>query len=68
MPGVAFDALGHRMGYGAGYYDKLLTEAHTRPLRVAAAFDCQVVEEVPSGPRDQRVHLLFTESRQWRIQ
>lgn len=61
VPGVAFDRSGHRLGYGAGYYDKLLASTARKPVRVAAAFDCQVVGEVPAGPHDQPFHLLVTQ-------
>lgn len=61
MPGLAFDRSGNRLGYGAGYYDRLLASALRKPLRVAAAFDCQVVDAVPTGPADQPFHLLITE-------
>jgi 5-formyltetrahydrofolate cyclo-ligase len=64
MPGLAFDRKGNRLGYGAGYYDRLLAGNSTRrPLRVAAAFDCQLVDALPAGPADQPVHLLVTESQ-----
>ena len=63
MPGVAFDLKGNRLGYGAGFYDKLLAHADARPTRVAATFDCQLVDAVPTDAHDQRVHVLITESR-----
>lgn len=60
MPGLAFDRAGNRLGYGAGYYDRLLSSAAGRAWRVAAAFDCQVVDAVPIGPDDQPIHALIT--------
>ena len=68
MPGLAFDRAGNRLGYGAGYYDRLLAPvAHHKPVRVAAAFDCQVVDAVPVGPADQPFDMLVTESLMLRI-
>ena len=62
MPGVAFDRFGNRLGYGRGYYDKLLSTADPALTRVAAAFSCQMVEAVPVGPTDQRIDCIITES------
>lgn len=41
MPLVAFDHKGHRLGMGKGFYDRYLSGADERPLRVGLAFDCQ---------------------------
>ena len=62
MPGVAFDRFGNRLGYGRGYYDKLLSIADPALTRVAAAFSCQIVEAVPVGPTDQRIDCIITEN------
>ena len=64
VPGLVFDPEGGRLGYGAGYYDRLLGAwpAPLPPL-VSAAFDVQVVPSVPVLATDHRVDLVVTESR-----
>jgi 5,10-methenyltetrahydrofolate synthetase len=61
LPGVAFDRSGGRLGYGAGFYDRLLGSMRPDCIRVAAAFSIQVVPAVPLEPHDQRVQRLVTE-------
>lgn len=61
LPGVAFDPAGGRLGYGAGFYDRLLGRIRGDCLRVAAAFSIQVIPQVPLEAHDQRYHLLVTE-------
>jgi 5-formyltetrahydrofolate cyclo-ligase len=63
VPGVAFDLDGRRLGYGGGYYDRLLAALPARTVRVAGAYDLQVVREVPSARHDLVVDTLATESR-----
>lgn len=63
LPGVAFDVNGHRLGYGAGYYDKLLEIEADRPFLVALAFELQIVEFIPVGSHDVRVDMIITENR-----
>jgi 5-formyltetrahydrofolate cyclo-ligase len=63
VPGVAFDADGGRTGHGAGYYDRLLGRCSADAARVAAAFEVQLVDEVPWEPHDQRVDWVVTEQR-----
>ena len=62
LPGVAFDLRGGRLGYGAGFYDRLLPALRPGCLRVAAAFSIQVVPRVPLEAHDQRVQCLVTEA------
>lgn len=60
LPGLAFDRHGGRLGYGGGFYDRLLPQLP--PLkRVAAAFQCQIVDAVPRGPHDVSMDLVITE-------
>ena len=61
VPGVAFTAKGERLGYGGGYYDRLLAGVRPQACRAAGAFSLQMVEDLPTGDHDQRVHLIVTE-------
>lgn len=63
LPGVAFDIQGHRLGYGAGYYDRLLGNAERRPFLVGLAFEMQIVDEIPIGNHDVRMDKIITENR-----
>lgn len=63
VPGVAFDVTGRRLGYGGGFYDRLLALLAAHVQRVAGAFDLQVVPAVPAAPHDLVVDLIVTESR-----
>ena len=62
VPGVAFDVRGARLGYGGGFYDKLLAGCSgPGPFLVAAAFGLQMVDEVPLEEHDVRMNLIVTE-------
>lgn len=60
VPGVAFDRAGHRLGYGKGYYDRLLSKRASHTLAFAISFDEQVVEQVPVTEYDQKIDQLVT--------
>ena len=55
IPGMAFDAAGHRLGRGRGYYDRFLAE---HPLRhtIGVCFPFQRVPQVPTDAHDIPVH------------
>jgi 5-formyltetrahydrofolate cyclo-ligase len=61
VPGVAFTPRCERMGYGRGYYDRLIARFAQRPPLVAAAFELQVRDAIPLTARDQRVDIVITE-------
>lgn len=61
VPGLAFDERGDRLGYGAGFYDKLLA-SHVKPT-VALAFEVQMVKQVPAVQHDIRINKIVTEKR-----
>lgn len=62
VPGLAFDPAGGRVGYGKGYYDRLLARARPGTPLIALAFRCQIFPEVPVGPDDVRMTVILTES------
>jgi 5-formyltetrahydrofolate cyclo-ligase len=64
MPCLAFDRLGYRLGYGAGYYDRTLASFRvgTRPVTaVLLAFAGQAVTRVPRAAHDQKADWIVTE-------
>ncbi len=63
VPGVAFDVEGRRIGYGGGYYDRLLPRLPSNARRVSGAFEVQVVDQVPAAGHDLAIDALVTETR-----
>ena len=61
VPGVAFDAMCRRCGYGKGFYDRYLS-LHTGHKTAAVALDFQIVEEVPADPHDICPQMVVTPS------
>lgn len=62
LPGVAFGRDGSRLGYGGGFYDKLIARLPHQPVLVAAAFSLQLVEGIPQEATDRKVDWLITEN------
>lgn len=62
LPGVAFTREGVRLGYGGGFYDKLLAQMPHQPTLVAGAYALQVVQEIPRENTDRNVGWLVTEN------
>lgn len=61
VPAVCFDRRGHRIGYGAGYYDRFLPLTRADCRRIGVAFAEQLVSRVPDEPHDEPVGLLITD-------
>jgi 5-formyltetrahydrofolate cyclo-ligase len=63
VPLLAFDRRGHRLGYGAGYYDMTITALRARKpvTAVGIAYAQQEIAEVPTTARDARLDLVLTE-------
>jgi len=67
VPGCAFDKSGGRMGYGGGFYDRFM-EKYPDVLRVALAYEEQLVETVPREEHDKVVDVIVTEKRMIQVQ
>jgi 5-formyltetrahydrofolate cyclo-ligase len=63
VPALSCDEQGVRLGYGAGYFDRLLAGAGTRTFRVVALPEALVREAVPREAHDVSMDALLTERR-----
>lgn len=64
MPGLAFDVFGGRLGYGKGYYDKILAKASKKVLKLALCYDWQLLDTpLPQEDHDIKVDWVITDRR-----
>lgn len=61
VPGAAFDLRGHRIGYGKGYYDRMLQGVDA--LKIGVCYDRQIIDAVPNEPHDIPVDVIITNER-----
>ncbi|HLC64671.1 MAG TPA: 5-formyltetrahydrofolate cyclo-ligase [Candidatus Nanoarchaeia archaeon] len=61
VPGICFDENGHRIGFGAGFYDRFLSNVKCK--KIGLAFDFQIVKKIPPHPHDIPVDVIITENR-----
>jgi 5-formyltetrahydrofolate cyclo-ligase len=59
VPGIAFDKKGYRLGYGKGYYDRLLSGKRTFSIGLAYSF--QLLENLPHDRYDKRLDAIASE-------
>ena len=62
IPALAIDPRGYRIGYGGGYYDRLIPQLD-QACTCALAYDFQLIAEVPALPFDVAVDLIVTDER-----
>jgi 5-formyltetrahydrofolate cyclo-ligase len=64
LPGLAFDLQGGRLGYGAGIYDTILSQARKNTPKIAICYDWQILEDpLPLESHDVRMDWIVTEKR-----
>ena len=63
LPGIAFDLKGNRIGRGKGYYDRFLKGVKPSTIKIALAFEIQIVKKIPLDLNDIPVDKVITEKR-----
>jgi len=64
VPGVAFDVYKNRIGMGSGFYDRFLKNISKKTLKIALAFEFQILNErLPVCEKDIKVDVIITEKR-----
>jgi 5-formyltetrahydrofolate cyclo-ligase len=61
VPILAFDQSGNRLGYGAGYYDRFLSD-HPHIKKIGLAFTCLETEHIPREANDIKMDMIVTEN------
>ena len=62
IPGVCFDKDLNRIGYGGGFYDRLLPKLNKDVIKVALCFEMQIIDRIPVSESDVKVDKIITES------
>ncbi len=63
VPGLVFDEKGARIGFGSGFYDKLIPQLPATTRKVSLAFEDQIIQQVPKDAIDRHVDIIITENR-----
>lgn|GEM_PF-129052 len=65
IPGVCFDKNMNRIGYGGGFYDRLIPELPGNVLKIAMCFDFQVLDSIPADIHDKKIDKIITEKKSY---
>ena len=60
VPGLAFDRHGGRLGFGKGYYDRLLLAAGDA-VKIGLGYSFQILKTLPADAHDVKMDLIMTE-------
>jgi len=63
LPARAFDEQGNRLGRGAGFYDRLLSDCSLNATLCGIAYEEQILPSVPNDSHDKRVDIVVTDHR-----
>jgi 5-formyltetrahydrofolate cyclo-ligase len=63
LPGTCFDRKMNRIGYGGGFFDRILARMPAATSKIALAFDIQVLDFIPNEEFDKKVDLIITETK-----
>lgn len=63
VPGVAFDIHGRRIGFGKGFYDKILYSLEGQGRLIGFCYDFQLVDEIVGEHHDVKMDIIITEKR-----
>jgi len=61
VPGAGFTKEGDRIGYGSGYYDRFFESLPKSSLKIALAFELQIIKDIPTNEDDVPVDMIITE-------
>jgi 5-formyltetrahydrofolate cyclo-ligase len=61
VPGVVFDEYGNRIGYGGGYFDKLLSNVEA--IKIGLSYEFQVLKHIPHEEHDVKMDYILTEKK-----
>ena len=61
VPGLAFTADGKRLGYGGGYYDRLLSMKDLNAYTIGFCFKFQIIKDLPTETHDRKVDYIITD-------
>jgi 5-formyltetrahydrofolate cyclo-ligase len=61
VPGLAFSSSGCRIGYGGGWYDRMLQKASLKALKIGVCYSCQKLSSLPIETHDIAMDLVISE-------
>ena len=62
VPLVGFDAVGYRLGYGGGYYDRTIASFSVQPYAIGVGFELSRLATIHPQPHDIPMNAILTET------
>ncbi len=63
IPGICFDKSLNRIGYGGGFYDRLIPLLPQNAKKISICFQEQIVDKIPAEKYDKPVDIIITEKK-----